>query len=1299
MVAGLVGVPASAGAFTYPCHRYDEASGLPASTVHGVAQDQQGALWFATRTGLARYDGRDWTVHGMADGLPATACRDVAVGSDGRVWALAGMAPPQLAVLEAGGWRTIAGPSWLAPSHGAVTMAVGATEDGGTLVAVVCEGGVVVVRDGDRWHPALMPDAPLPVTHVAWQGRTLVLSTARGLLLADWQGARTEVRAVAGLPDGAVYATVPGALTAPDRPDHLTVLGEGWVAELAADGEPMVTAMPGLELSLGRKQVAAARDHLAGIYVASLRQIWYLGRGGGLEAMGPQNGLIAPGAADILCDREGLVWFAGMRGVTKLISRALRGLDAGAGLLEDEVSAVLELRDGTMLLGHETGVTLLTDPPRAVPLPAPPDRVQRVMDLLQTRDGAIWIAYSGGGLLRADDAPALAAGRWREVGTDLGLEGGPIALLEDASGRLWVGGNEGLFRVESGMLRRIPLAGPATGLDDEPAIRHLHAGTGGAVLVTTTRDGLLRWQDGTVQRWSGDAARNLQSTYAALVRPDGEVWVGTAGGLARVGPHGLELANRPRLARSVFALTPDHQGGVWLGTDAGAYHWNGERLRHIGRAGGLLGSETNRAALVVDTLDRIWIGTNAGVNVFDADLEVPTPADPLTWIAAVEADGRPLDPAAAAALPADTAELVFHFGAAAFRDEARVRFRTFLEGFDPGWREPELLPGRRIRYTALPPGTYRFHVQAIGPDGGAGSVARWSTVRIQPPLWRRPWFLAIAALGAAGLVWLGATALHDRRYARRLAREIAARTAELADSERAQRQESARLAAVLQSISDGVVAMDAGQRILLANPAAGTMLGHPVEALVGRRVAEVLPELASAVASALRGSQACQGSVLLRPEGHEDLRELEFVVAASAGGARSGAPDTAVVDIADGAVLALRDVTERRRAEAEHVRAQKLESLGVLAGGIAHDFNNLLTAILGHASLIEQDAHPGEPAAQSAAAIRRASERAQGLTVQLLTFARGGAPQKELTDLAALLRETAELALSGTSVTARFALAADLHPVEVDRAQIAQVISNLLINARQAMPDGGTVEIEAANATLEPRADASGEPTPGVQVIVRDHGPGIPADRADRIFEPYFTTKDAGTGLGLAVSYSVVARHGGWLGLRDAGAPGATFAIELPARPGAVPGRAADTDPQPPGDPGAPVRILVLDDQDEVRRLIARMLERAGYAVTGVATGEEAVATYRDALAGSGERFAAVILDLTVPGALGGVEALQRIRELDPGVRAIVASGYSHDPIMSDHVAHGFAARLAKPFDRESLLRVVAGVVTGHGAA
>jgi PAS domain S-box-containing protein len=381
------------------------------------------------------------------------------------------------------------------------------------------------------------------------------------------------------------------------------------------------------------------------------------------------------------------------------------------------------------------------------------------------------------------------------------------------------------------------------------------------------------------------------------------------------------------------------------------------------------------------------------------------------------------------------------------------------------------------------------------------------------------------------------------------------------------------------------------------------------------------------------------------------------------------------------------DVSERVRAEEELRRTQKLESIGVLAGGLAHDFNNLLTSILASVSLA-RDA-PEDERRELLGDAERASVRARDLTRQLLTFSAGGAPLRRPLSLPKVLRETLGFALAGSPVRGEAALAPDLWPVEADEGQLVQVLNNLLVNAAQAMPAGGRIVLRAWN---EQAIEGTGE-GPRVAISVEDQGVGIPAAHLSRIFDPYFTTKQKGTGLGLAVVHSIARGHGGRVLVASELGRGSTFTLELPATPGvavAIPGAPREA-------PRGRGRILVMDDDDMVARTAERALRRLGYEAVVTRDGAEAVERFqRERDAGRG--FDAVILDLTVPGGVGGAEALPGLLALDPAVKAIVSSGYASGSILADFRAHGFVEALAKPWQPEDLAEVLQRVLGSPGS-
>ncbi len=490
-------------------------------------------------------------------------------------------------------------------------------------------------------------------------------------------------------------------------------------------------------------------------------------------------------------------------------------------------------------------------------------------------------------------------------------------------------------------------------------------------------------------------------------------------------------------------------------------------------------------------------------------------------------------------------------------------------------------------------------------------------------------------------------------------------------------EERERHAITLRSIADGVVATDIAGRITLMNRVAETLCGWSIREANGRSLAEVFETLdektrtpigdpVPQVLASGRNADAGARYVLVARDG------TERIVAVTASSIRDRESRTI------GTVFVYHDATERSRLERELLRAQKLESVGILAGGIAHDFNNILTGVLGNVSLSRAMTTPADPINERLVEAEKALVRARDLTLQLLTFARGGMPIKKTSSIRELIVDSASFVLRGSRARCEFFIPDDLRPVEVDPGQISQVIQNLVLNADQAMPTGGTITVSAANVP------ATGGGPDHVRITVKDQGVGIPQAHLDRIFDPYFTTKPGGTGLGLATSYSIVRNHGGSISVESRPGDGATFHVLLPAAKG---GPAPTAAPEGEALRGRG-RVLVMDDEPLVRSVAEQMLRHLGYETATAADGQEAVDLYA-AARGRGERFDVVVVDLTVPAGLGGVETAALLRRLDPEARIIVSSGYSSDPIMSEYPRHGFCAVVSKPYTVRELGRAL----------
>lgn len=507
-------------------------------------------------------------------------------------------------------------------------------------------------------------------------------------------------------------------------------------------------------------------------------------------------------------------------------------------------------------------------------------------------------------------------------------------------------------------------------------------------------------------------------------------------------------------------------------------------------------------------------------------------------------------------------------------------------------------------------------------------------------------------------------------------------------------EEKERLAVTLRSIGDGVITTDVQGRVTLMNKVAEQLTGWSQADALGKPVEEVfrvcradtrapLAAPAGEVHQAGASTATDETILLVARDGSEHLIVSK----------RTPIRDYRSMII--GAVIVFSDVTLRRRAEQEMLRAEKLQSIGILAGGIAHDFNNILTVILGNISLARMQAEGNEALEKRLVETEQAITQAMGLTQQLLTFSKGGAPVRKPVNIAELVSNAVRFVCHGTAVRCQFAIARDLWPVIADSGQISQVIHNLVINALQAMNNNGELEVGAENVLIDPSHSKSVRPGRYVRIWVRDHGVGIPREHLARIFDPYFSTKPQGSGLGLAVTYSVIKNHHGHVEVESEPGTGSTFSIFLPAAE-----EAPEPAPAPPVIAAGGGRILLVDDEEDILTTTGTILRRLGYTVATARDGATAVRAYCEARA-AGAPYDAVILDLTVPGGMGGRETLEALRAHDPGVVAIASSGYSNDPVMAHYRAHGFAGVLTKPYTLHELSAAVHAVLQrdGQGAA
>ncbi len=503
-----------------------------------------------------------------------------------------------------------------------------------------------------------------------------------------------------------------------------------------------------------------------------------------------------------------------------------------------------------------------------------------------------------------------------------------------------------------------------------------------------------------------------------------------------------------------------------------------------------------------------------------------------------------------------------------------------------------------------------------------------------------------------------------KRINERLRQEVEERT----KAQRALEIGQESFSSIVEKTLDGIAVLDCQGVILYCNSTAARFLGSPPQSLVGEHLS----------VSPIPGR--ITEMPIFRQRGDVGTAEMRV-------GRTQWKGKAAYLAI-------LSDVTERKRTEQELLRAQKLESLELIAGGLAHDFNNLLTANVANISLAKIRAEAGAPVRDALTKAEKAASKARELTRQLLTFAKGRASVKTVTSLMPLLEECVALALSGSKVKCQLRSADDLWTTEIEPSQISMVFQNILINAQQAMPNGGTIMVKAENVLVGAESGPEGvcaTKPKYVRVTVTDTGSGISCENLSKIFDPYFTTKSKGTGLGLATSYAVIKKHGGRIEVESRMGKGTTFHVYLPASDRRIATPEALDRPLIRGRG----RILLMDDEEDIREVTSSLLTLLGYQVETAENGSQAIEKYRVAMV-SQRPFTAVIMDLTIPGGMGGEEAVRRLLTVDPKAKVIISSGHISVPVMSNYKDHGFAGAIAKPYNAVELGEALRKAILGE---
>ncbi len=1015
------------------------------------------------------------------------------------------------------------------------------------------------------------------------------------------------------------------------------------------------------------------------------------------------------------------------------------------GLSGAQVRAIVEDRRGDLWIGTDgDGLNRLDRRTGRITVyrhdPSDPTSIGSdvTMALCEDRQGRLWVGgwYSGLSSFDRANGRFVTYRHPREAGLPAEVDVvSDIREMSDGKLALATWGGVRLFDPRTKTFRPLSDVYPGAGLNAYPGAelsaglgrfdRILDDGRGGLWLGSMSRLEVVDQRSGRMTAYQHDPLdpQTLASGAVSAFHLDshGNVWVGSEGGLTvfEAGPVPGAGSSRDqestRLHRvrlhddvpqdSIASILEDDEGNLWISTTRGLVEMiEGVRLPAQPKMlffdvrDGLQGTEFSHGSGYRSRSGELFFGGMNGLSHFFPGRIRTNTVPPPVVITEMRILNRPVEVGAPASplfrhvalteevtLSHDQNVIRLEFAALDFAVSRKNRYAYRLEGLEQDWNRVGMQ--HSATYAGLQPGDYVFRVRAANGDGVWNTTGASLRIRVRPPFWGEPWFrllsaaiLVVAVIVAARQYARSVTRRRSEEQMRRLNVELEERVKQRTEQLQA---ETERLAVTLRSIGDGVIATDVEANIVILNRAAEQMTGWSASDALGTHLSKVLPLVdpatrapvpnwAGAALSGQTGVQPLPTALLLARDGRE------LLISNSASVIRD--PESRPI----GVVVVFRDISDEERIEGELQKAAKLESLGLLAGGIAHDFNNLLAGIFGQIELAQRAVAGNIRGAHHLQQALAVMARARGLTQQLLTFTTAGQPVTAPVALDELLRDTTRFALAGSNLDFKLDLTPDLWVCQADSRQIGQVVENLLINARQAMPDGGTVQIAAGNVTIatgNPLGLAAGR---YVKVSITDRGRGIAREIQDKVFDPFFTTKPNGTGLGLAVSYSIIKRHAGHISLVSTPGVGTTVTFHLPA---AAEGAMAEssTPPEPPRGRG---RILVMDDEEPLREIARTALQDLGYEVVVARNGSEARALVEKAVA-EGKPFDVAILDLTIPGQRGGREVLAELRTLAPNLRAIAASGYSSDPLMGRPEDYGFAAALAKPFRIGELADVV----------
>ncbi len=1254
------------------------------SIVNDISQDGLGQMWFATRRGISTYDGMSWenyTSFGEVDESPFIK---IAIGREGEPWGLSwsGSGHFKLYYLHQKTWCAIPVPGKeITKGNSAPTSLIMWRMRPAWGVAIGTSNGVLIWKEG-RWIRFGVENGlgDNYVYSMASIDSSLYVGTKKGISIIDSDLNVRNQPSFSDISDGPVRGLgieVVGHHSV--QKERLWFYGSGKLG-------CFTPGMPGLDLySLPKlftpenTDVSVCPDGLECVFLANINQIYCFNyKEKMIEEFSASSGLIGNGANAVFVDFEKNIWLACNRGVSKIASRSLGTFNLKHGLLEDEVTAILEYEPNRFIFGHPNGVTFY-DGVRFQPVPfadvgIDSRLISRVMDIKMDAKGNIWLAVAQRGLARIDRGRNIkwfATDRYRELFC--------LCLWPQPDGSMWIGHKAGVDVWRDNKLGRLPLAEQIV-----CEVRKIYVAPDGSIYLCTWSNGVWSYKNDRWENYRSPDDYKVNTVYSLIQDRSGRILAGTIGGLYVLNNGGLtnffndsQVMNRP-----VFFIVENRDGKLWLGTDNGVFFWDGANLRRFTIRQGLAGMETNRAAGIIDSRGIPWFGTNRGVSFyrehFDENYRGSVP--PRVHLKNIETSKRTIlltDSMEDIRLEPDENNVVFHFKGISYVEERMIQFKYKLQGFDSDWHD-EAEPIRKVRYDNLPHGTYRFHLMVRNVRGTWSHAVKSGNVIITRPYYFAWWFYA-AALLLVGLFFFGIRRYYTMIiYSSVLEKDVKERTRQLKTAE----EQYFRL---FHDSRDAIFVMTMAGNFIDINPAGLEFFGYSNKDAILKRnffehhcVDEGQDVLLFHVVE--KNGYVMDYDMFLRKSNGESITGI-----LSATGVKDNSGKYVFLQ------GIIRDITEKKRLESQMEQVRKMKAVGTLAGGVAHDLNNILSGLVNYPELMLLKIPEKSPLRKPLEAIKRTGEKAAAMVQDLLALSSSGnSVAHEVINLNDVVcdykgsMEFDKLTKLHPHVNFEFDLQEGLPNITGSGIHLFKIVMNLVANSAEAMLEAGSCRVSTYEISLEHSLLAYEFIEPGDYVIlnVSDAGVGIPAHYIDKIFEPFYTKKiegkKKGTGLGMSVVWATIKDHSGYIDVVSEQGRGTTFSLYFPSthvNPEIIDCRQYSSLQNIRGKE----KVLVVDDIKEQREIARSILSSLGYQVSLASSGEETIRFLES------DRADLVLLDMIMDPGLDGLATYQEICRINPIQKVVIVSGFASNQKMSAARALGIKHFIQKPYSMKDL--------------